>query len=46
MLRVPRGDVAADITCSEDKLILIPGNAAATALPVGMAGVLLEHKKD
>jgi hypothetical protein len=33
---VPQGDVVADMTRSEDKLMLIPGNAVGTATPVGI----------
>jgi hypothetical protein len=37
---VPQGDVVADMTQSEDKLILIPGNAATTA--AGYWGAILD----
>ena len=43
---VPQGDVVADITRSEDKLNLIPGNAAGTATTQRHPSVLLEHKKN
>ena len=33
---VPQGDVVVDMTRSEDKLMLIPGNAVGTATPVGI----------
>ena len=43
---VPQGNVVADMTHSEDKLILIPGNAVGTATAHWHPSVLLEHKKD
>ena len=40
---VSQGDLIADMTRSEDKLILIPGNAVGTATPVGIPAC---YKKD
>ena len=44
-MSVPQGDVVAYMTRSEDKLILIPGNAVGTATPVGIPVCYWSTKK-